>query len=336
MCMRAIVVVAILAGTALASSQARAYCLYRNNTGRCEGFATTTIKYRISSNLTDAAIIKAIDDAFATWQAVTCTGLTLQKDTATFPVTTPMGSNSGYIAVYWVKQASELQSPMTQDDYAFWYHGYNPSGDRASFAMFFNAFKYNWNTTGGSASSPFIFDVQNVLTQFVGLALGLDYSKTAGTVMSNDIAYGQTSKRTLTQDDINAVSAMYRGTCSTPPGMDVGCVTCTVGPVGPGGDGPKSDGGATKQDKGGGSPGSEGGTAKNDGGGGTSGCNPQCKTDELCVYQNNAYTCVNGGNGDNKGGCGCLVAGRARGSHAALTLLAMAAMALLLLARRRS
>jgi hypothetical protein len=61
-------------------------------------------------------------------------------------------------------------------------------------------------------------DIQNTLTHEVGHVLGLDHSSDSSATMFNTAKTGETSKRTLAEDDVNGVCAIY------PEGQPV--VTC--------------------------------------------------------------------------------------------------------------
>jgi MYXO-CTERM domain-containing protein len=344
--MQRLCVVTAAALTLLAARPAHAYCLSGNMGGtKCAAFPKTTITYRVSSNLSDAAILGAIDKAFATWQGVTCTGLNFTKGAA-FAINTPFDQASDAISIYWVTQNSELPTGMDPKYYAYSFHGFTASGDLSGSSVAFNAFGYKWNATGGAADT---FDVQNVLTQYVGLMIGLDYSQQAGAVMYKDLGYALTpDKRTLKQDDINAVSALYPGTCAASPAADSSCASkCTVGPPGPTPDAglkkdtqapPTGDGKTTTGD--GKTTTGDGKTTIYDGsvikydGSTTTGCtsSSQCASGQICSVD---HVCVNTTSGGGKS-CGCLVAGRPDRAPPALAFLALAGVGLFLLRRRRS
>jgi hypothetical protein len=346
--MQRLCVVTAAALALLAAGPVHAYCLSGNMSGtKCRAFATKAITYRVSSNLTDAGLLAAIDKAFATWQAVTCTGLTFTKGAA-FPISTTFNNPGDGISIFWVTQASELPTGMDAKYYAYSFHGFNASGDLTSNSVAFNAIAtaYKWNATGGAADT---FDMQNVMTQYVGLAIGLDYAVAAGSAMSKDLGYALTpDHRTLSADDINAVSALYPGTCAKSPAADAACPTkCTVGPPGPTPDGgprtdaqvvPTGDGKTTTGD---------GKTTTGDGkttiydysvtkydGSTGAGCtsSTQCAAGQICSVD---HVCVNTTSGGGKS-CGCLVAGRPDAALPTLGVLALAAIALLLQRRRSS
>lgn len=62
-----------------------------------------------------------------------------------------------------------------------------------------------WNNTGGSE----FYDVQNNITHELGHALGLSHSEYEEATMYYGTGLGETSKRTLHQDDINGFHAIY-------------------------------------------------------------------------------------------------------------------------------
>lgn len=62
-----------------------------------------------------------------------------------------------------------------------------------------------WRNNGGTGG----FDVQNVMTHEFGHMLGLGHSDVTGATMVQGTYYGDISKRTLEQDDINGFNAIY-------------------------------------------------------------------------------------------------------------------------------
>jgi MYXO-CTERM domain-containing protein len=80
-----------------------------------------------------------------------------------------------------------------------------------------NAFNYTWNATGGSTAPP-ILDLQNEMTGLIGGMIGLTDSNVVGSTMYPGISYGDTSKRSLAQDDIDGLVHLYPvASCPAPP-----------------------------------------------------------------------------------------------------------------------
>lgn len=277
------------------------------------------IKYRVSSNLTDTKILAAIDAAFQAWAADGCTALTFKKEAAFAIASVQFNSASDYINIHWVTKTAELPSGMDAKWFAFHFRSFNPNGQLVGGAVALNALTYKWSSTGGDSAT---FDVQNVMTHYVGQLIGLTDSKVKNTVMFPDVGFGQTAKRTLTADDLAGIQQMYLAAgCTKPaaPGAD-GCNnTIVVPPPPPPGDSgttPTGDGGSTqpKPDTGAVQPGSEAGIpAQPDMGtgptyyydqgtpsGGQCTSSSQCAADEVCTQEG---VCVKTGGGDGDSGC---------------------------------
>ena len=335
---------------ALAGTEARGYCLKKviGATKPYVSWKTMPVTYRISSNLKDAKILAAIDKAFATWAAVKCSKLkfkkgtpfTICKDAACKAFTNP----TKYIDVYWFTTTSALfkntaNPKMPYMSYVYFSH--DNAGGFSGVSIGVNGSGYKWSDTGTSTT----LDVQNEMTRLIGGGIGLDDSKVAGATMYNQIKFGDTTKRSLHQDDINGLIYLYKDKgCPSPPapgsnGCSSGGTIKLDGPVTPPKDGPvtpakdgpvtpaKDGGSTTKPDSQ--STGSEGGSGADIGG--SSGCTQpsDCASDEVCTIEGK---CVKqgGGDSDDDGGCSCEVAPRP-GPALALMLL----MGLALLVRRR-
>jgi hypothetical protein len=190
-----------------------------------------------------------------------------------------------------------------------------------------NAFNVKWNATGGSSDT---FDVQNEMTALIGQVIGLEDSNVAGATMYPGLKYGDTSKQSLEQDDIDGLVYLYKvTTCPDPPPPGPsGCsggTPVTDGGVQPGQEGgvqPGQEGGVQPGQEGGVQPGQEGGLPGSDGVppfydfGTGNGCYPPCASDEVCTIDK---VCVKVGGGDEDDGCGCRLLGR----HAGLPLPAL-------------
>lgn len=340
-----------LAAMLLAPRLAGAWCVEKYQTSTGYGsWENVPVKYRISANLTDTAILAAIDKAFQTWGSVNCSKLTFQKD-ATFTFAShPFKQATGAIFIYWITDAKDwTPTGVGQENYIFRYGGFDlPAGHTTGYSIAVNAFKYTWKATGAGASE---FDVQNALTHFLGYAIGLAKSGLATSVMGMTPGYALSpNMMTLTQDDKDAVVFLYPNPgagCTIPaaPGANncSGAAPPTgdglkkdSGPPPPAGDGKPPAGDGTKPPAGDGqppvagdgqppvTPGIEAGTTPPPGG-----CTSQsqCASDELCTIDGR---CEKKGDG---GGCGCEV-GAQRGTPA-LALLLVGLGAILLRRRRR-
>jgi MYXO-CTERM domain-containing protein len=329
---------------------ASGYCLdkYAGQTEYAK-FEKMPVKYRVSNTLKDAKILAAIDAAFKTWGSVACSSLTFQKDAQFDPQSVGFQASTGHINIFWATQASELPTQMDPKYYFFHFRNFSPTGFTTGGSMAVNAAKYNWTAAGADSSS---FDVQNVLTHYIGKMIGLKDSKTPNTVMFPDVGFGQTSKRTLTSDEIEAIQYLYTKTgCTKPPapGAD-GCRTVSnPPPPPPGTDGGTSpppagaDGGGTNPPPSTGSDGapppdpsadaSPPGTYPDGGGGGGLGCtsSAECAAGEVCTAEGKCVPLSSGASGGGDDG-GCVVAPASPPAPSLILLLGLAVIGLL---RRR-
>ncbi len=340
-----------LAALVLAPKLAEAWCVtkYPSTTGY-GSWETVPIKYRVSANLTDAAILAAIDKAFQTWGSVNCSKLAFQKDATFTFAQIPFKQATGAIFIYWVSDAKDWAATgVTQDNYIYRYGGYDMKGFTTSSSLAINAFKYTWKASGASASE---FDVQNILTHFIGFAVGLEKSNLPTAVMGMTPGFGLSpNMMTLTQDDKDAVTFLYPkpGAGCTIPGAP-GANNCSGATPPPAGDGVKKDSGPPPPlgdaktppagdaktppvgsdaktpppvDYGSSTP-YEGGTPPS----GKCTSNSQCGSDEICTIDG---TCLK--TGGEKGCGGCEIGAQRR--TPALALLGLGLGLLLALRRRR-
>jgi hypothetical protein len=237
---------------ALSPDPASAYCLMKLTQGTSPYAVwntTAPVTYRVSQNLTDPQLLAAIDAAFATWGAEQCSTLKLAKGAQFAPCfQTPCAANtleflqtSGHINVFWYSSATGY--PSNPQYVAYMYITHDGAGKITNASIAINAFTYTWNATGGSAAQM-ILDLQNAMTGFIGNVIGLDDSNVPGASMYPGLVFGDTSKRTLAQDDIDGLVYLYQATgCPSPP--PPGANGCSVAPPSDGGpspDGAPSDG----------------------------------------------------------------------------------------------
>jgi len=308
------------------------------------------VSYRVSSSLTDKALLTAIDNAFKTWASASCAGLSFKKGSSfkvcTDPKCKEFDNPDGAIFVHWVTGTSTLfknPTPKGQPYFANFSFTFDKTGGFGGAALAINAKDYNWDAKGGSATKA-VFDTWNELVPLIGWAIGVHDSLTKGSVMYGTSSFGDTKRRKLSSDDVNAIRYLY-GLCSckAPPSPDAKCTTkppgrpaCFKTGSGDGGVTPSDAGGTATKDKGAG-PGLdaatalEGGSAGNeagadwyspsaDGGAGTK-CksSSECAADERCTIEG---TCVKVGGGEDDGGCGCATGG-SQGASGSLLLLLM-------------
>jgi hypothetical protein len=290
------------------------------------------VEYRVSDTLTDAKMLAAIEAAFQAWGSVPCSKLKFTKG-AQFPLASVKFDHATpYIYVFWHTTSSPLfANPGGQPFYENTYVWQNNIGGIVGGSIAVNALDYKWNADGGDVKGT--FDVQNAMTYMIGTVIGLTDSTVAGAAMESNVAFGQIAKRTLTQDDKDALVYLYKDGSCTPPsapnasGCSTGTVPTTDGSVKKdGGVTPGKEGGVPPGKEGGVPPGKEGGVPGTDGGGQPCAKSEDCPAGQSCTAEGK---CVSTGGDD--GGC-CRV------SHARDTsgvFLAAAALALLWGLRRR-
>jgi hypothetical protein len=314
-------------------ADAAAYCLnVPSALGKPIAWQTIPVTYHVSDNLTDTAILAAIDAAFTTWGSVQCSTLKFTKG-AQFKMCTesdinkcPAGTvhfehGTPYLYVFWYDSSNSSAFPTASTSAAYNYVWYGMIGSISAASLAVNAFQYKWDGNGGDQTN-LVFDTQSEIMPLIGAVIGLTESKTAGAVMYPGMTYGSTTKRTLTQDDKDGLVYLYKdASCAAPPAPDPSCGT-VVPPTDGGGTTTGDGGGTTTGDGGGTTTGDGGGTTTGDGGGTTTGDGGGTTTGD------------GGGGGGDDDGCGCVIGGHGQLRTGALLLLLC--LGLVLVARRRS
>jgi hypothetical protein len=325
-------------------TDAQAYTLNLVN-GKSVTWTSVPVTYYVSKTA-DAKTQAAIDAAFATWQAVKCSTLTFKKG-GTFTQCTTKNKAScpkntvhfdhatNYIYVFWVTakagwpyDAAGKQLDIKYASYYFTWFGMTQNLTGASIAVnAFNTTAIPWSTTGEQAK----LDVQNEMTPLIGGVIGLADSGVKGASMYPGMTFGDITKRTLAQDDIDGLTYLYLKTgCTKPPPPTDGGVTTKDGGT------TTTDGGTIPgKDSAAGSdmnnPGTDGGVTYDFGGGSQCTSSSQCAADEVCTAEGSCKKV--GGVGEEDDGC-CRVS-HAR-SSTGLPYLCLLGLAVLLgLARRR-
>ena len=327
--------------------RAAGYCLtIPSGLNKPVAWSTTPVTYHVSDNLKDAALLKAIDDAFKTWEAVTCSTLkftqgaqfkmcTESDKTKCAAGTVHFEHGTAYIYIFWYDATNKAAFPTADTNayYNFLWFGMIVSIEGVSLAV--NGFKYSWDVKGGDVTKT-ILDVQNEMIIMVGSVIGLTNSTNPAASMYPNMKFGDITKRSLHQDDIDGLTYLYLDKANTsckappPPGAS-GCSGTAPAPDGanptdgmpatdglPSGDGPTTDAPLS----------TEQGLPLVDQGAKQCTSTTQCASDEVCTSEG---FCVKTGGDDD--GCGCRVGGLARAD--ALVLLAMLGLMLALLRRRR-
>ena len=180
-----------------------------------------------SDDVSDGTDITAIQTSFSTWTGVATTyfrttyaGTTASNATGTNDSTNVMGwAELNTHANYGNMGASTLAVCT------WWFNAttnYISDSD-----IGFNGVDFTWGTTGAAG----VYDIQNIATHEIGHFLGLTHPTGTETTMYASAAIGETKKRTLDQDDIDGVTALYTYTgittfAATP--VAVGDVSWTV------------------------------------------------------------------------------------------------------------
>ncbi len=247
---------------------------------------STPVEFRIASAGMpggDGSEFEAVAAAFATWAAVDCVTIDFTEGprndapaprhwTAWEGIDDPAFER--YISVYWSDDAGQFPTATV----GFFDRATDGTTSQLiGGTIILNSRHHSWSTTGEAG----LLDVQSVVTALLGRSLGIT-SAMEGNATYPSYSPGDTSKRTLGDDDIAAISYIYgddtctvmevpEGICTgapledCPPTPDVDAGTGTR-------DGGTSDGGSGTPDGGTGTPdGSTGGDAGADGGGGDDG-----------------------------------------------------------------
>ena len=98
------------------------------------------VSYRVSSSLTDKALLTAIDNAFKTWASASCAGLSFKKGSSfkvcTDPKCKEFDNPDGAIFVHWVTGTSTLfknPTPKGQPYFANFSFTFDKTGDEQMF-----------------------------------------------------------------------------------------------------------------------------------------------------------------------------------------------------------
>ena len=192
----------------------------------------------------------AVVAAFAAWTAAPCAALAATDggdSTSTVYVT-----NMPFVLVFMANddQTWMQQGPSTSPIAATFYE-YNPQNHQIlAAAIMLNGAHYTYSATATPASNA--LDLQSVLMLEIGRALGIAPNPTnMNSVMYPRVGFGDASKRTLAQDDQDAIAFLYpqqnpQGMCANipPPLPPAECSGGTGdGGMGTGGAGGTPDGG---------------------------------------------------------------------------------------------
>lgn len=202
------------------SGSAHAYVIKVNAEGAPTHWTTTHIPFYVdpshAGGLTPDEIEAAATQAADAWNQVP--GITVTLDyQGLVDLTGPDAPEADVVAFddEWQLNPKLLAMTATRTE---------ADGSIESFDMLVNTADYTWSTTG----APDAQDLQNTLTHEFGHVLGLDHNTVDSSVtMWPSSQLGETSKRTLANDDMRGVLSLYgdsaaqaltRAGCSTVPG----------------------------------------------------------------------------------------------------------------------
>ncbi len=217
------VLMLIAAAMLCASSPARAYKRSRDkDTGVClflpNSSATYYINEHCSSDIADVnQCISAVRSAFDSWNSEACTDLSMGYGGTT--TITEVGFDQDHwkdnINLVIFQENSWLHSdPDTEKTIALTTTTYDiDSGEIVDFDIEFNGVNFDFTTLADQAP---MMDIQNTISHEVGHAIGLDHSLDPTATMFKSASAGEVSKRTLAQDDIDALCFVYPSDGETP------------------------------------------------------------------------------------------------------------------------
>ena len=195
--------VAILLGTA---APVRAFKFLRTGgTNKPIRWKTLPVKYLIhvsgSDDVSDGSDFKAVKEAFAVWESPSCTALRFEY--AGLSAEKGYDKKDGKTVVAWEEQS--------------WPHGklvlavsvnhFDPvSGEMSDAEALMNGVDFKWTGTGEAGRA----DIQRILSQRVGMMVGLWYTDVAGSVMHHMTTKNPFQRmQSLGPDDIAGICTLY-------------------------------------------------------------------------------------------------------------------------------
>ncbi len=246
----------------LVSLNAWSYCLKIEPQSEPHFLAWTPVpaNYQVSDTLSDASMLDAIEAAIKTWQDAPCSVFSYNKGAQFSMANVEFEHGQPYLYIFWhtspwdkFVNSSNADQPYASYTFIYW----NMTGGIVGASIAINAVDYKWDAQGGSSDT---FDVQNELTHLIGSVIGLTYTPEAGHALSAGIKFGDITRRTLSQDDMDAMVYLYQEAgCGDPPAPDpnTGCSTGSGPTVDSGGE-TTNDGGVPADGGGGASDGTVG------------------------------------------------------------------------------
>lgn len=213
---RAAAVAAILVAAAGTASPARAYVIQKTSTGKEIHFTSMPQPFYLnqlgSADVADDSEIDSLRAAFATWNDVPECDAKFDKLALTTRGETDVFNDHGQPGrdkmneVVWVEDTWIEGSEKIALTYTY----YNDvTGKIYEDDLTLNGVDYSWATDGDASH----MDVQEIATHEIGHAFGLDHSLDPTATMYASAFAGETSKRDLAQDDIDAIQHLYPPGC---------------------------------------------------------------------------------------------------------------------------
>lgn len=270
---RAIALALVLAS----ASEASAYVRSESPGGQCLFWNRREIPWVLNEKgsadvLPIEELVAALQRSFQTWEDVECSDITFRYDGLTSgidagrEITSTSGNENSLI---WRELSCNDAAPPNDDCfiegtcpelYDCWDHAAgiialtttsfsNSTGVIVDADIEFNGVDFDFTVGDGPPCAAGVTaacvstDVQNTATHEIGHMLGFDHSPVLDSTMAATAALGETSKRTLEQDDIDALCDVYPAggrvlTCSpsgnvriSPDPDDGGCHTMPVAGV---------------------------------------------------------------------------------------------------------
>ncbi len=168
-----------------------------------------SVHFRGAADVHEVLLQSALIAAFESWGEVPTASLRFQRvDQYSEPVSEADGIN----LLYWTEGAWPHEAEviaLTSINY------YPDTGEIVDVDIDFNGADYHWTVLDGDVQT----DVQAIATHEIGHLLGLDHTGIPSAVMNPYYEPGETRQRTLQDDDVEGISAIYpcdSGDCGEP------------------------------------------------------------------------------------------------------------------------
>jgi hypothetical protein len=185
----------------LLTTEASAFFLRKNAQNRYQQWFTANVEYRINATGFPAGGVDAVRAAFQTWEDVVTANISFTEGVST---NVTVAENDGINAIFWL---TNWPAHLDNNILAYTTTWTDPStGEILDADLQFNGENFNWSTTGETNT----FDVQNIAIHEGGNFIGIaDNPNDPDVTMYPSSSLNETKKRTLEQDDIDAVSFLY-------------------------------------------------------------------------------------------------------------------------------